>query len=100
MIVAMISMGMVQVAIDQIIDMITVGYRFVAAIRTVDMGLGVPANIMVASAFIGMRGIHFNHVFFNLAAFLMHQMAVVEKIRVPMMFNWRMPAAGAVLMTF
>ena len=100
MIVAMISMGMVKVSIDQIIDMIAMGHGFMPTIGAVDMGFGMPANVMVACAFIGMCGVHFNHVFFYLAAFLMHQTAVVEEIRVPMMFNWCMPATGAMLMIF
>ncbi len=96
----MASMGMVQVAVDQVINMITMRHGFVAAIGTVDMTFGVTANIMVAGAFVGMRGIHFNHVFFNLAVFLMHQMPAFEIIRVAVVFNRCVPATGSVLMIF
>jgi hypothetical protein len=100
MIIAMIAMGMVKVAVDQIIDVIAVRHGFVAAIGTVDMPFGVAANLVIASAFIGMRSIHLNHVFFNLAVLLMHQMSAYEIIHVPVMFNRRMTATGAVPMIF
>ena len=100
MIIAVVSMGMVQVAIDQIIDMIAVRHGFVAAIGTMDMAFGVSAEVMVAGAFIRMLGIHFHNVFLHPAAFLMHQMTAFEIIRVPVMFNRCVPATGAVLMSF
>lgn len=100
MVIAMVSMGMVQMAIDQIIHMIAMRYGFVSAIGTVDMAFGVAANGVVTSALIWMRGIHFNHVFFNLAAFLMHQMPAFQIIRVPMMFYRRVPATRTVPMIF
>ena len=96
----MIAVRMMQVAIDQIIDMSAVGHGFVAAIGTVDMAFGVTANVMVAGAFIRMLGIHFHNVFLHLAAFLMHQMTAFEVIRVPVMFNRRVPATRPVLMIF
>jgi hypothetical protein len=99
MIVTVVSMGMVQVTIDQVIDMIAVGHGFMATIGTMDMTLGVPADVMVAGAFIGMRSINFNDMLLNLAALLMHQMAIFEIICVAVMFNRCVPATGAVLMT-
>ncbi|MDB6067160.1 MAG: hypothetical protein JWR26_3368 [Pedosphaera sp.] len=96
----MISMGMVQVALDQIIDMIAVRHGFMSAIGTMDMAFGVAADVMVAGAFIRMLGIHFHNVIFNPAAFLMHQMTAFEIVRVPVMFNRRVPATGAMLMIF
>ncbi|MDB6019788.1 MAG: hypothetical protein JWR19_4277 [Pedosphaera sp.] len=100
MVVAVVAMGMVQVAIDQVIDVIAMGHGFVATIGAVDMVFGMPANVMVAGAFIRMRGIHFHTVFFRFGAFLMHQMAVIEIIRVSVMFHRRVSATGAVLMIF
>lgn len=100
MIVAMVSMRMVQMAFDQVIDMIAVGHCFVAAIGTVNVAFGVPTDVMVDGAFVRMRGVHLDHMFFNLGAFLMHQVTAFEIIRVSMMFNRRVPATGMMLMIF
>ena len=100
MVVAVVSMGMVQVAIDEIVRMIPVGNGFVTAIGAMHMAFGVSANVMIAGAFIRMRGIHFHHMVFLLSAFLMHQVAAFEIIRVPVMFDRRVPATGAMLMSF
>jgi hypothetical protein len=99
MVVAVGSMGMVQVAIDQIIDVVAVGHGFVTTIGAMDMTFGVPTDVMVAGAFIGVGSINFDDMFFNLAALLMQQMATFEVICVAMVFNRCVPATRGVLMT-
>jgi hypothetical protein len=99
MVVAVVSMRVVQVAIDQVIDMITVGHGFVTTIGAMDMAFGMPADLMVAGAFVGMRSINLDDMLLKLAALLMHKMPRFEIICMSVMFNRCVPTTGAVLMT-
>ncbi len=60
MIVAMIAVRMVEMSIDQIVDMVAMGNRFMTAARPMDMG-GVMAAAMViggATLRIGRRNLN------------------------------------------
>lgn len=50
MVVTMIAMGMMQVVVDEIINVIAVGYRLVSAIGAVDVSGIVTAAIMARRA--------------------------------------------------
>jgi hypothetical protein len=66
MVIAMIAMGVVQVAIHQIIGVVAMGDRLMPAIGTMNMSFLVAANIAVASATIRVLGINLNHMFINM----------------------------------
>jgi len=52
-VVAVIAVGMVKMAIDQIVDVVAVGHRFVSAARTVYVARVVSFATMPLGAFIG-----------------------------------------------
>ncbi len=92
----MIPVRMMQVAIDEVIDMIPVRHRFVPAARAVDLG-GIVAGAGRGVP-VGIRGAHFDDVLVHMIAVRMMQMPVVQIIDVPVVFDRRVAAAGAVLM--
>lgn len=53
MVVAMRSMGMMQMSIDEIVDMVPVRNRGMAAIRAMDVIVGVPTAVMSGCAVAG-----------------------------------------------
>ena len=96
MVVAMIPMRVVQASIDQIINMVPMGNRVMAAARAVPMRLIMSGSAMLWVAPVGIGGANFNHVFISAPAFNMLQMSLIEKIHVPFMLNGDMPAPRTV----
>ncbi len=96
MVVAMIPMRVVQASIDQIINMVPMGNRVMAAARAVPMRLIMSGSAMLWVAPVGIGGANFNHVFISTPAFNMLQMSLIEKIHVPFMLNGDMPAPRTV----
>jgi hypothetical protein len=92
-IVAVAGMDMVQPAIDQIIDMVAVRHRFMAAIRPVHMGAG-----QLRGAAIGIGGGNRDHMFINMIAVDMMEMAIVQIISVAIVPDGGVAAAGTVNM--
>lgn len=72
MIIAVAAMNMVEPAIDQIIDMVAVRHRFMAAFRPVNMARG---HCRRAAIWIGRR--NRDHMFINMIAMHMMQMAIM-----------------------
>lgn len=65
MVVTMIAVGMVQVALDEIIDMVAVGHRLVPAIGAVFVRDLVTAAIMVGCAALRVLRIDFQDIFLD-----------------------------------
>lgn len=86
MIVAVAVMDMVQAAIDQIVDMVAVGYGFMAAVRAVNM-IGCVAGALAMGALIGIDGADFDDVFVHVIAMHVVQVAVMEIVDVPVMLD-------------
>jgi hypothetical protein len=63
MVVAMVAMRMMQVAVHQIICMISVRDRFVPTVRAVDMLLGMACCVTIAGAPVRVFGIYFDGMF-------------------------------------
>jgi hypothetical protein len=82
MIVAVISMLMMQVIIDQIVHMVSVRYGFMTAIWPMNMFLLVRPAIMAGCAIGRISGAHLDRVLVHLIASNMMQMAIVEVVRV------------------
>jgi hypothetical protein len=91
-IVAVPGMDMVQPAIDQPIDMIAVRHHFVAATGAVDMRARRHRR-----AAIGIGGRYRDHMFINMIAVDMMQMAIVQIIDMAVVQDHAVAAAGAVL---
>jgi hypothetical protein len=97
MIVAMVAVRMVQVAVNEIVDVIAVWNGRVAAIGAVLVPLLVLAAIMRWRAGGGVGRVNRQCVFLDLAAGDMMQMAVVQVIDVPLVEDAGVPAVRAVL---
>jgi hypothetical protein len=87
-IVAMACVHMVQAAIDQIIDMIAVRHRFMAAAGAVDMGAGRRRG-----AAIGIGGRNRDHMFINMIAMRVMQVAIMQIIDMAIMVHGGVAAA-------
>lgn len=93
MVVAMVAMGMVQPAIDQIIDMIAMRHRFMAAAGTMHMVAGQPC---IAAGRVG--GADRDDMFIHMVAMRMMQMPVVQIIDMAIMGDGGVATAGAMNM--
>jgi hypothetical protein len=96
-IVAVVAVGMVQVAVNQVIDVVAVGDRFMTAAGPVLVVLGMVAAIMGGRASGGIGAADGDSMFLDLIAGGMVQMAVVEIIDVAVMFQGLVAAAGTML---
>jgi hypothetical protein len=92
----MVAMRMMQSAVDQIVGVIAMRHRFVAAPRSVTMRRLVAATTMLGAAAVGIGGAHLDDVLLDPAIVLVMQMPVVQVIHVPVVANRNMTAAGTV----
>lgn len=95
MIVAMIAVGVVQASIDQIIDMVAVRNRFVAAAGTMHVS-ALRASRDPRGALRGVRGIDRQRMLVVVIAVGVMEMAFVQVIRVSVVLDRGVAAAGAV----
>ena len=80
MVVAVAVVGVVKVAFDQVVDMVAVGNRRMAAVGAVFVAGIVASAMMSRSATIWIFSSYGQTVLFNLAAFLMVQMTIMQVI--------------------
>ena len=99
MIVTMITMWMMQVAIDQVIGMVTMRNGFVTAIGPMHMIRCVTAATVCWGASCGVRRADFDLVFINMIAMHMMQMAIVQIIHMIAMLDPCMTTTGTMLMS-
>lgn len=98
MIVAVISVWMMQATIDQIIDVIAMRDGFMATSRTVDMTRLLATASIIGGASIGVLLTDFDHVFDHRAVFAnMVQVSIVEVIDVVPVLNPCVFAIGSML---
>ncbi len=95
-IVAMITMWMVQVTVDEIVDMVAVGYGRVATIRSVDVVRIVAVARMLGCAVAWISGIHIQRVFVYVVLVRMVQMTVVKIVDMAVMLDRGVAAIRAV----
>jgi hypothetical protein len=96
-IVAVVRVLMVQMAIDEVIDVIAVRDGFVAAAGAVPMALVMAAAIMAGGARRRVGAGHFQLVLFHALLGHVVQMAIVQIIRVIAMLDGSVAAVGAML---
>lgn len=96
-IVAMAVMDVMQAAIHQVVDVVTVGNGLVAAVRTMDM-IGRVATALTVSAVIGIDGADLQHMLVHVIAMHMVQMAIVEIVDMAVMLDGGVAAIRTVLM--
>jgi hypothetical protein len=94
----MVAMRMVQVAIDQIIDMVAVRHSFVTATGTVNVARFVAAADMRRSAAIRVGRIDGDHMLIDMVTVNVMQVAIVQIVHMPIVLNRGVAAIFAVLM--
>lgn len=92
-VVAVVAMGMVQMAIYQIVDVVAVGHGFVAAAGTMDMIRIVTAASVLGSAPVRIRSRDFELMFHHGSiGLLMMEMPIVKIINVVSVLDCRVTA--------
>ena len=94
MIVAVITVGMVESAVNDVVDMIAVGNGLVPASWSVDMAIGMGDGM----AAVRVGRIDFQRVLVIMIAMLVVHVSVMEKIVVVTMFYFGMAAMLAMFM--
>jgi hypothetical protein len=95
-IVAVIAVGMVEASADQVIKVVAMRNRLMAAARAMPMCLIMSGSTMLWVAPTRIRGANFNYVFISAPLFHMLHMTIVEIINVILMLNGGMATAWAV----
>ncbi len=98
MIVAVITMGVMEMAVDKIVDMVSVRHGFVPAARPVYMIRLVARTAMFGRASIRIFLRDFDDVFVNVIAMHVMQVAVMQIIDMAIMLDGCVTAAGSMLM--
>lgn len=93
--VAVALVGVVQVAVDQIVHVVAMGHGRVAAIGAMLMS-GVMRGTIVRGAIGGIDGAHFQGAFVIVAVMGAVEVSVVKKVHVVAVLDRRVAAAGAV----
>jgi hypothetical protein len=92
----MVSVWMVQAAVDQIVGVITVRHRFMTASRAVAMRRIMAAGTVLWATTVGISGTDFDDVILDTPVVWVLQMPFGKVIHVPLMANRNMTAAGTV----
>jgi len=82
-IIAMVTVRMVKVAIDQVIDVIPVWHGFVPASGSVNVAGFVPAAVVIRGASVRVLLTDFESMLIHVTGMWVMQMAVMEKIDMP-----------------
>jgi len=98
MIVAVVVVRVVQVPADEIVGVVAVRNRLVAAIRAVSVSLIVPGTTVRWGALRWIRSIHFDAALVDVIAVNLMQVPVMQVVAVVAMVNALVSTAGLVNM--
>jgi hypothetical protein len=96
-IVAMASVMVVQVAVDQVIHVISMRHSFMAAVRAVSVLLVVSRTLMTRRALLRIGRVHLNAMVIYMVAMWVMQVTVVKIIGMSVVFYSRMAAIWAMM---
>jgi hypothetical protein len=96
MIIAMVAVRMMELAIDEVIDVVAVRHGLVAAAWTVFVFRIMPRLVGEVLTPVGIRLRDRKDVVLLLVAFLMTKMTILQEIDVTIVFDRGMTAVGAV----
>jgi len=96
-IITVIAVRMVQVAVDQIIDVVAVRDRFVAAPRAMDMAGFVPRARVSRRAPVGILRRHLYDMFIDVTRMHVMQVTIVQIVHMITVLHGRMAASGTML---
>jgi hypothetical protein len=97
MVVAVVLVGVVQVARDEVVHVVAVRHGFVTATRRMFVVWLVPAAAVLRGAAVRVVGVDGDGVLVDVALVRMVQVAVVQVVHVAVVQDRHVPAAGAVL---
>lgn len=97
MIVAVIAVWMMQVAIDQIIDVVAVRDRLVTASWAMNMAGLVPRARVSRRAPVGILRRHLYDMFIDVTRMHVMQVTIVQIVHMITVLHGRMPASGTML---
>lgn len=97
-VVAVAGVRMVQVAVDEVVHVVTVGHGVVAAARTMHVVAAVAGAGVLRRAGGRVVGVHREDVLVDVAVVRMVQVAVVQVVDVAVVLDGAMAAVRAVLM--
>jgi hypothetical protein len=98
MILTIAAMGMMQVPVDQVIDVIAVRHCLVPATGSMSMALFMATAVVVRSCGRGISRVDGYHVLVYVSLMQIVHVSVVKIIRVPLVLNRGMSASRAMLM--
>lgn len=97
-IVAVITVRMVQVTVNQVVRVITVGNPIVSTTRPVAVLIIVVMAAMLGCAVVRVRRAHVDPVLVHMIIVRVMQVTVVEEIRVPVVADRGVATVGSMLM--
>jgi hypothetical protein len=98
-IITVIPMWMMQVAVNQVVKVITVWNALMSTAGAVRMSPVMPSTLMTRSTLIGIRRVDFQNMFVNVIHGRVMQVAIMQIISVTGMNDGHMTAGESVLVT-
>ncbi len=99
MIIAMIAMRVVQMAVDDVIDMVSMRNSLVSAAWTMNMARRMPRTRVGRCALVRIGGRHLDRMFFHRTIRIgMVQVPVMDVVDMTLMLNLRVTTSRAMLM--
>jgi hypothetical protein len=93
----MVAMWMMQVTVDQVVDMVAVRHRLVAAVWTMLVAFWMTAAVVVWRAAVGVRRAHGHDVLIEMILMRMMQMAIMQVVDMAVVPYRSVTAARAML---
>lgn len=95
----MAVMGVMKMAINQVVDMLAMGHGFMSAAGAMHMLLRMPRALMFRGAILGVGTRYTDHMFVDMIIVRVVQMAIVQVIDMAIMHDARVPTFRAVRMS-
>jgi hypothetical protein len=95
-VVAVVAMRMVQVAIDEVIDVVAMRHGFMTATRSMNMAFAMSRALMLRRAPVGVGGRNLDHMLIDMPVVHVVQMTIMQVIDVAIMADGGMAAARPV----
>ena len=98
MVIAVAIVRMVKMSVDEVVNVITMRYRFMAAVGAMDVGVFMGIALVARSADGRICWREGNHVLVDVAVVEMMQVAIVQIVNVILVLDGSMTATGLMLM--
>lgn len=95
----MAVMGMMKMAIDQVVNMLAVGHGLMSAAGAMRVLLQMPRALMFRGAIFGVGTRYTDHMFVDMVIVWVVQMAIVQVIDMAIMHDARVPTFRAMRMS-